>query len=155
MREENTNPFKSIWTEFTFHFLPTFYLVCNSSHGSAFWLLFLLHSWVTGVCHRERAAIPSGNGLGIPWRKQEHWWDFEDGRVKDEVLNLRLWLLKWAAEHQRAGITAFPKSAAEPLSLLFLVIEKKSVCVSMCGWNFVYSGKRSVKITVFEINSFS
>lgn len=60
----------------------------------------LLLSWVTGVCFRARTAVPSGNDLGhTTWRKHEHFLDFEDCRVKDDVLKLSLWLLKQVAEH--------------------------------------------------------
>lgn len=74
MRGENSNPFLISLNRIYFPFLTDFLLSLQFiSWFSFLTVFFLLHFWVTGGSNRERAAIPSVNDLGIPWRKQEHW----------------------------------------------------------------------------------
>lgn len=73
--------------------------------------------------------------------------------MKDKVLNLRRWLLKQAAEHLRARISAFPRGLLQNFWTIsfFLIIEKKPRCVLMGGCNFVDFEKRSVKIAILKV----
>lgn len=92
MRRENTNHFcYQSEHEFTFRFLPTFYLVWNSS--PCFSVLNNFCCCIPGlqVCAGwEQQSLLGMAWEYMTWRKRSHLWNSEDSRMKDEVLNLRL-----------------------------------------------------------------